>query len=155
MRLLCGCVALQTLLRRAARSVIQLSTNVATAPWRTWNKFSAPHRLFHIPVRPQSMCLKIHRKTVLAEWNEDVLLAVPVLHSAWLTSTWLFLPPTCNPARECNPEPGEEEAPRSLLAVFQYLKGACKRAGEGPLTRACSDRTRRNGFNSKEGRFRF
>jgi len=31
----------------------------------------------------------------------------------------------------------------------------CERAGEGLLTRACSDRTRSNGFKLKEGRFRW
>ena len=41
-----------------------------------------------------------------------------------------------------------------LIAAFQYLKGAYKKAGEGLLTRACSDRTRGNGFKLKEGRFR-
>ncbi|KFQ85052.1 hypothetical protein N337_10017, partial [Phoenicopterus ruber ruber] len=41
-----------------------------------------------------------------------------------------------------------------LLAAFQYLKGAHKKAGEGLLTRACSDRTRGNGFKMKESRFR-
>jgi len=40
-----------------------------------------------------------------------------------------------------------------LLAAFQYLKEACKRAGEGLFTKACSDRTRGNGFKLKEGRF--
>jgi len=39
-----------------------------------------------------------------------------------------------------------------LTAAFQYLKGACKKAGEGLLTRAGSDRTRGNGFSLKEGR---
>jgi len=38
--------------------------------------------------------------------------------------------------------------------VFQYLKGACKKAREGFLKRACSDRTRGNGFKVEEGRFR-
>jgi len=37
-----------------------------------------------------------------------------------------------------------------LLAAFQYLKGACKKAGEGLF----SDRTRGNGFKLKEGSFR-
>ena len=41
-----------------------------------------------------------------------------------------------------------------LLAAFQYLKGAYKKAGEGLFTRACSDRMRGNGFKLKEGRFR-
>ena len=41
-----------------------------------------------------------------------------------------------------------------LTAAFQYLKGAHKKAGEGLFTRACSDRTRGNGFKLKEGRFR-
>ena len=41
-----------------------------------------------------------------------------------------------------------------LRAAFQYLKGAYKKAREGLFTRACSDRTRGNGFKLKEGRFR-
>ncbi|GAB0207779.1 mitochondrial enolase superfamily member 1 [Grus japonensis] len=41
-----------------------------------------------------------------------------------------------------------------LIAAFQYLKEAYKKAGEGLFTRACSDRTRGNGFKLKEGRFR-
>ncbi|GAB0190595.1 hypothetical protein GRJ2_001524800 [Grus japonensis] len=41
-----------------------------------------------------------------------------------------------------------------LIAAFQYLKGVYKKAGEGLFTRACSDRTRDNGFKLKEGRFR-
>ncbi|GAB0177899.1 hypothetical protein GRJ2_000255200 [Grus japonensis] len=41
-----------------------------------------------------------------------------------------------------------------LIAAFQYLKGAYKKAGEGLFTRACSDRTRGNGFKLKEGKFR-
>ena len=39
-----------------------------------------------------------------------------------------------------------------LTAAFQFLKGAYKKAGEGIFTRACSDRTRGNGFKLKEGR---
>ena len=38
--------------------------------------------------------------------------------------------------------------------VFPYLKGACKKVGEGLLTRACDGRTRGNGFKLKKGRFR-
>ena len=38
--------------------------------------------------------------------------------------------------------------------AFRYLKGAYKKAEEGRLTRACSDRKRGNGFKLKEGRFR-
>ena len=41
-----------------------------------------------------------------------------------------------------------------IIAVFQYLKGAYKKAGEGLLTRTCSDRRRWNGCKLKEGRFR-
>ena len=41
-----------------------------------------------------------------------------------------------------------------LIAAFQYLKGTYRKAGEGVFTRACSDRTRGNGFTLKEGRFR-
>ena len=43
---------------------------------------------------------------------------------------------------------------RDLIAAFQYLKGAYKKSGEGLFARACSDRTRGNGFKLKEGRFR-
>jgi len=41
-----------------------------------------------------------------------------------------------------------------LIAAFQYLKRACRKAGEGLFTRACSDRARENGFKLKEGKFR-
>ncbi|GAB0188795.1 hypothetical protein GRJ2_001344800 [Grus japonensis] len=41
-----------------------------------------------------------------------------------------------------------------LTAAFQYLKGAYRKAGEGLFTRAWSDRTRGNGLQLKEGRFR-
>ncbi|GAB0178906.1 hypothetical protein GRJ2_000355900 [Grus japonensis] len=41
-----------------------------------------------------------------------------------------------------------------LIAAFQYLKGAYRKAGEGLFIRECSDRTRGNGFKPKEGRFR-
>ncbi|KAK4814164.1 hypothetical protein QYF61_009982 [Mycteria americana] len=51
-------------------------------------------------------------------------------------------------------QPGEERLRGDLTAAFQYLKGAYKKAGEGLFTRACSDRTRGNGFKLKEGRFR-
>jgi len=43
---------------------------------------------------------------------------------------------------------------RDVIAVFQYVKGAYKKAGEGLFARACSGRTRGNGFKLKEGRFR-
>ena len=39
------------------------------------------------------------------------------------------------------------------IAAFKYLKGACKKAGGGLLTRACGDRTRGNDSKLKEGRF--
>ncbi|GAB0209199.1 hypothetical protein GRJ2_003385600 [Grus japonensis] len=41
-----------------------------------------------------------------------------------------------------------------LIAAFQYLKGACRKDGEGLFTKACSGRTRDNGFKLKEGRSR-
>ncbi|KAK4826174.1 hypothetical protein QYF61_006036 [Mycteria americana] len=41
-----------------------------------------------------------------------------------------------------------------LIAAFQYLKEAYKKAREGLFTRACSDRTKGNGFKLKERRFR-
>jgi len=39
-----------------------------------------------------------------------------------------------------------------LIAAFQYLKGACRKDGENIFSRACSDRTRSNGFKLREGR---
>ncbi|KFQ67974.1 hypothetical protein N335_06546, partial [Phaethon lepturus] len=41
-----------------------------------------------------------------------------------------------------------------FIAAFQCLKGAYKRNGDRLFSRACSDRTRGNGFKLKEGRFR-
>ncbi|KGL91536.1 hypothetical protein N301_10577, partial [Charadrius vociferus] len=41
-----------------------------------------------------------------------------------------------------------------LIAAFQYLKRAYRRAGEGLFTRSCSDRTRGNGYKLEEGRVR-
>jgi len=41
-----------------------------------------------------------------------------------------------------------------LRAACQYLKGAYKEAGGGLFCRACSDRTRGNGFKLKEDTFR-
>ncbi|GAB0183670.1 hypothetical protein GRJ2_000832300 [Grus japonensis] len=38
-----------------------------------------------------------------------------------------------------------------LIAAFQYRKGAYKKTGEGLVTRACTDRTKGNGFKLKEG----
>jgi len=40
-----------------------------------------------------------------------------------------------------------------LTAAFQYLKGACKKGGDKLSLGACCDRTRRNGFKQREGRF--
>lgn len=50
----------------------------------------------------------------------------------------------------------EEDGGRGydLIAAFHYLKGACKKAGQGLSTGACSDRTRGNRLKLKEGRFR-
>lgn len=41
-----------------------------------------------------------------------------------------------------------------IIAAFQYLKGPCKAAGEGHITRACSDRTRGSSFKLRKSRFR-
>ncbi|GAB0203567.1 hypothetical protein GRJ2_002822300 [Grus japonensis] len=41
-----------------------------------------------------------------------------------------------------------------LIVAFQYLKGAYKKDGGRLFSRACSNRTRGNGFKLKEGRFR-
>ncbi|KFZ50138.1 hypothetical protein N321_03747, partial [Antrostomus carolinensis] len=41
-----------------------------------------------------------------------------------------------------------------IIAAFQYLEEAYRKAGEGLCTRAGSERTRSNGFKLEEGRFR-
>jgi len=41
-----------------------------------------------------------------------------------------------------------------LRAAFQCLKGPTRKLGEGPFSRACSDRKRCNGLKLKEVRFR-
>jgi len=43
----------------------------------------------------------------------------------------------------------KRELPGDLIAGFQYLKGAYRKAGEELFTRACSDRSRGNGFKLK------
>ena len=43
---------------------------------------------------------------------------------------------------------------RDLIAAFQYLKGAYRKAGEGLFIRACSNRTRGKVFKLEEGRFK-
>jgi len=48
----------------------------------------------------------------------------------------------------------DSQSPGDLIVAFQYLKEACKKAGEGLFTRTCSDRKSGNGFELKEGRFR-
>ena len=48
----------------------------------------------------------------------------------------------------------EEEKVPSLTVAFPYLKGAYRKAGKGLFTRACNDRTRRNGLKREEGRLR-
>ena len=49
----------------------------------------------------------------------------------------------------------EKRSPQGDLTVaFQYLKGAYKQEGEPLFTRVDSDRTRGNGFQLRQGRFR-
>ncbi|KFQ61934.1 hypothetical protein N334_05732, partial [Pelecanus crispus] len=42
----------------------------------------------------------------------------------------------------------------NLIVAFQWLKGTYEKDGDKLFCRACSDRTRGNGFKLKEGRFR-
>ena len=42
-----------------------------------------------------------------------------------------------------------------FIVAFQYMNGAYKQEGERLFTRLDSDRTRRNGFKLRQGRFRF
>ena len=41
-----------------------------------------------------------------------------------------------------------------LIAAFQYLQGAYKQEGKWVFMRVDSNRTRRNGFKLRQGRFR-
>ena len=41
-----------------------------------------------------------------------------------------------------------------LTAALRYFKGACQKDGDELFCRACSDRTRGDGFKLKEGRLR-
>ena len=49
---------------------------------------------------------------------------------------------------------GRRRVRRDLITAFQYIKRASKKDTERLLTRACSVRTRGNGFKLNEGRFR-
>ena len=41
-----------------------------------------------------------------------------------------------------------------LIAAFQCLKGPCRKDGDNIFSRTCCSRTRSNGFDLREGRFR-
>jgi len=41
-----------------------------------------------------------------------------------------------------------------LVAALKYLKGAYRKDGDNLISKACSDRTRSNGFKLREGRLR-
>jgi len=42
----------------------------------------------------------------------------------------------------------------ALSAACQYLKGGCKKVGNGLFSRVCCDKTRGNGFKLKKRRFK-
>jgi len=49
---------------------------------------------------------------------------------------------------------GKRRLQGGLIEDFLYIKGTYKKDGNKLFTKACSDRTRGNGFKLKEGRFR-
>ena len=51
-------------------------------------------------------------------------------------------------------QPGEKKAAGDLIAAFQYLKGAYRGEGNRLFERVDNSRTRGNGFQLREGRFR-
>ena len=52
-----------------------------------------------------------------------------------------------------HPQREKRRLREDLLTAFQYLKGAYRKAGEGHITRACSDRTSSKVFKLKEVSF--
>lgn len=50
----------------------------------------------------------------------------------------------------CGCSLGEEKIAWSLIANFQYLKGACREARKGLIVQNSSSRTRKNGYKMKE-----
>ena len=48
-------------------------------------------------------------------------------------------------------QPRKEKAPGRPSRSLPVHERAYRKAGEGPFTKACSDRTRGNGFKLKEG----
>jgi len=51
-----------------------------------------------------------------------------------------------------NQNTGEEQALERPYSSLPVPEGAYKKAGEGLFTKACSDRTKGNGFKLKKGR---
>jgi len=51
-------------------------------------------------------------------------------------------------------QPGEEKTAGRPYSSLSVLKGAYRKDGENIFSRACCNRTRRNGFKVREGRFR-
>ena len=51
-------------------------------------------------------------------------------------------------------EDAREGCGETLTAAFQCLKGAYRKEGENVFSRTCCNRTRRNGFKLREGRYR-
>ncbi|PKU39290.1 hypothetical protein llap_10403 [Limosa lapponica baueri] len=42
-----------------------------------------------------------------------------------------------------------------FIVAFQYIRGAYEKDGENLFSKACNERTKDNGFNLKEGKFRW
>jgi len=82
-----------------------------------------------------------------------LLLCSVALGGASCFKEFLFVVPKLKAERVGAVQPGEAKVAGRPYCSLPVPEGAYKKAREGLFTRACSHRTRGNGFKLKEGRF--